>query len=238
MSLAAKVLDALLPPLCLACDTPVTSQGALCPTCWGGMRFIIPPYCACCGMPFETPVGDGEQCAACLAEPPAYQTARAAMLYDDGSKKLILGLKHGDRTHLARTLGAWMARAATPPADSLIVPVPLHRWRLFSRRYNQAALLAQAFGRLAVLPVLTDALIRTRATPTQGHRNRKERAANVRGAFALNPRQAAAVRGRNVVLVDDVLTTGATVSECCRVLKSAGALEIHVVTLARVRHFT
>jgi len=160
-------------------------------------------------------------CGACLTQAPHYASARAAMLYDDASRKLILGFKHGDRTYAARALAVWMHRAAgdfIAQVDAL-VPVPLHRWRLFSRRYNQSALLAQHVGELAGKPVLPDILRRIRATPSQGHRKRKERQENVRGAFAVsNP---AAVEGKTLVLIDDVLTTGATVEECARVLLKA-----------------
>jgi ComF family protein len=157
------------------------------------------------------------------------------MLYDDGSRKLVLGFKHGDRTYAAGALAAWMHRAADEfiSAADFLVPVPLHRWRLFKRRYNQSSLLAHALGRLAGKPVLPHLLRRIRATPSQGHRKRKERQENVRGAFAITGHEQ--IAGKNIVLVDDVLTTGATVEECSRVLLDAGAARVDVLVLSRVK---
>lgn len=162
------------------------------------------------------------------------------MLYDDGSKPLILSFKHSDRTHAAKALAAWMARPAAEFMESIdyIIPVPLHRWRLFKRRYNQAALLAQELHQLTGKSLLSDGLIRTKPTPIQGHRNRKERHENVRGAFSINPRYGENLKGKTILLIDDVLTTGATVSECSKVLLKAGAAGAHVLTLARVRKYT
>ena len=146
------------------------------------------------------------------------------MLYDDASKRLILSFKHGDRTHLAKTLAGWMHRAATElwEQTDFIVPVPLHRWRLYKRRYNQAALLTQTLGK---------------STQTQGHMNRKERQANVKGAFKINPRCAEQIKDKNILLIDDVLTTGATLNECCETLLDAGAKSVSALTLARVRGY-
>jgi ComF family protein len=236
---AGKAADFLLPPLCLACDAPVGMNAALCPDCWGAIHFIAAPLCTCCGAPFETPVGDGLLCAGCIAQPPTFTAARAAMLYDDASRKLVLGFKHGDRTHPARSLASWMQRAGAAfwPEAGLLIPVPLHRWRLFQRRYNQAALLAQALSGLTGTPMLPDALLRLRPTPVQGHMNRKERQANVAGAFAVDPHRQVALAGKTVVLIDDVLTTGATVNECSEVLLKAGAGAVKVLTLARVKAF-
>ncbi|MDE1900510.1 MAG: ComF family protein [Alphaproteobacteria bacterium] len=235
ISLAARALDILLPPLCLRCDDPVGGTASLCPACWGQIHFIATPFCACCGAVFDIPVGDGMLCGHCLATPPRFTSARAAMLYDDASRALVLGFKHGDRTHGARALAVWMHRAGgdmLARADALL-PVPLHRWRLWGRRYNQSALLAQHIGDLAQKPVWVDVLRRIRATPSQGHRKRKERQDNVHNAFALAAGHD--VTGKILVLIDDVLTTGATVEECSRVLLKAGAREVHVLTLSRVR---
>jgi ComF family protein len=223
--------------LCLSCDASVGAQQTLCPACWGQIHFIAPPFCAGCGAPFEVPVEAGTMCGGCLTDPPLFKAARAAMLYNDASRKIVISFKHGDRIHPAKGLAAWMHRAGLefwPEAD-LVVPVPLHRWRLFSRRYNQATLMGRHVAALAGKTVLVDALQRTRATPTQGHLKRKERQENVRKAFALNPVYAAKIRDKAVVLVDDVLTTGATVNECSRVLLEAGARAVYVLTLARVR---
>ncbi len=239
MSFAAKALDLLLPPLCLACDARVTEHGTLCAKCWSDIQFIAAPYCGTCGAPFDTPVGEGEICAACLTNPPIYAAARSAMLYDDASKRLILGFKHGDRIHMVHTLAGWMQRAGHElwqDAD-LIMPVPLHRWRLFKRRYNQAALLAKSLGEATGKHVLVDGLLRLKPTPTQGHRNRKERQANVKGAFGINPHHLTAIKDKNIILIDDVLTTGATLNECSRTLLDAGAKSVKTLTLARVKSY-
>lgn len=239
MSLAAKALDLLLPPLCLSCDAPVAGHGTLCAGCWKGIQFVAAPYCSGCGAPFDTPVGEGQICAACLTNPPVFRTARAAMLYDDASKRLILGFKHGDRTHLAGTLAGWMQRASQDYWENadIVIPVPLHRWRLFKRRYNQAAMLAKEIGKATGKPVAVDGLLRLKPTPIQGHRNRKERQANVKGAFAVNPRFAAQIKGKAIVLIDDVLTTGATLNECSRILLEGGAQTVQALTLARVKSY-
>ncbi|MGE3622297.1 MAG: ComF family protein [Bdellovibrionales bacterium] len=235
--IASQALDLLLPPLCLSCDAPVAEHRTLCPACWGRMQFIAAPFCACCGAPFDVPAGEGALCGSCIGDAPAYAAARAPMLYDDASRRIILGFKHGDRTYPAAALAAWMHRAGTEfwaDADC-VVPVPLHRWRLLKRRYNQSALLANELGRMAGKPVLVDALLRQRATPVQGHLKRDERAANVKGAFTVNPFCRSRLAGKAVVLVDDVLTTGATVNESARVLCKAGARSVNVLTLARVK---
>ncbi|WP_188258892.1 ComF family protein [Azospirillum tabaci] len=230
------ILDTLLPPRCLCCGGAVDRQGGLCAPCWSGLTFIAPPLCACCGTPFDFALEGEPLCGACIAEPPVFARARAVLAYDDGSRPLVLGFKHGDRIHAAGAYGAWLARAgAELLADAdLLAPVPLHRLRLFRRRYNQAALLAQAAGRQAGRPVLPDLLVRRRATPSQGGLDRSGRRRNVKGAFAVRPGLEPRVAGKRIVLVDDVLTTGATLSECARVLLRAGAERVDALTLARV----
>lgn len=229
-------LDAVLPPRCLSCGAIVAGTGAVCPPCWSRLAFVGPPHCVCCGMPFPYDAGEDLRCAACIRTPPAFDRARAALVYDAASRPLLLGFKHGDDTHAAGALARWMAAAAGPllaEAD-LLLPVPLHRWRLFRRRYNQAALLAHALGRAAGRPVATDLLIRRKRTPSQGGLGRVGRAANVRGAFAVPRRARPSVAGRRLLLVDDVMTTGATVEACARVLRRAGAAHVDVIVVARV----
>jgi len=229
-------LDLLLPPRCLGCGAMVERNGLLCTECWSGLSFIAPPLCDCCGLPFAYPVAARTRCAACLASPPDFARARAVLVYDDASRRLVLGFKHADRLEAAPAFGRWLARAGAElvaEAD-LIAPVPLHRWRLFQRRYNQAGLLAQALGRAVGRPVMPDLLVRRRATPSQGGLGRSGRRRNVAGAFALRAGRADRVRGRRVLLVDDVHTTGATLGECARALRRAGAAAVDALTLARV----
>lgn len=243
---ARLALDALLPPQCLSCAELVSEPGALCATCWSSLRFIAAPHCRICGWPFEVDPQPEEAaaeapptdlvCGACLREPPTFDRARAVLAYDDASRGLILGFKHADRTHGAPAFARWMARAGAElllTAD-VVAPVPLHWSRLLARRYNQAALLANGLAELAGKRSVPDLLMRRRRTPSQGRLSRAERLRNVAGAFAVRPSRLSEVRGRRIVLVDDVLTTGATVGACAAVLRRAGAASIDVVSLARV----
>ncbi len=236
----SAVLDAVLPPQCLSCGEVTQTPGALCPACWAKVVWLAPPLCACCGAPFEFDPAPRETggvlCAPCLAEPPGFEWARAVFRYDEASRGLILGFKHADRTHAAPSFGQWLARAGAEllvDAD-LVTPVPLHWTRLAWRRYNQSALLAHAVAHVSGRPCLPDLLRRIRRTPTQGERGRAARRRNVRRAFAVSERYRPFLAGRKVVLVDDVLTTGATVEECARVLTESGAASVAVLTLARV----
>ena len=231
--LFGAALDLLLPPRCLRCGVAVGAEGALCAACWRSITFLGEPCCGCCGLPFDYDQGPEALCGGCAREPPAFARARAALRYDEESRRLILAFKHGDRLHLAPAFGAWMRRAGArllAEADVLI-PVPLHWTRLFARRYNQAAVLAQALAKASGPPVGADWLERRRRTPSQGKRNRAARRRNVAGAFALRPGRP--VAGKRILLIDDVLTTGATVDECARVLRRAGAASVDVLTLAR-----
>ncbi len=231
--IGAVLLDFLLPRRCLKCGVEIGGDGALCAGCWRGIDFLQPPCCARCGLPFEVELGGDAICGACAREPPPYARARAAMRYDGASRTLILAFKHGDKLQLAPALGQFMRRAGAEllATCDVIAPVPLHWTRLFARRYNQAAVLAHALARGGGPPVVADLLLRRRATPSQGRSGRAERHRNVRGAFAL--KRGRAVAGRRVLLVDDVLTTGATVGECTRVLLESGAAAVDVLTLAR-----
>ena len=215
---------------------------ALCGACFARARFVLDPCCSRCASPFpheqpgEGRAGTGRLCAFCEAEPPPWDTARAAFVYDPFSRRLILPLKYADRTENARVLGLHMARAAPAllaEADAL-VPVPLHRSRLLSRRYNQAALLARAVRRAAgpgAPPLLVDALRRLRATRQLAHQNAGMRRAELEGAIGV--RHPAAVRGKRIVLVDDVLTTGSTARACATALKAAGAVSVGLLVAAR-----
>ncbi|HJQ59167.1 MAG TPA: ComF family protein [Vineibacter sp.] len=229
-------LDTLLPPLCLSCNSTTATPGALCATCWSRIAFITPPLCACCGFPFEIDAEPESLCAACSVRRPRYDRARAAFRYDENSRRLVLMFKHADRLDPAPTFVRWLAQAgADLLADAdVIAPVPLHRWRLLWRRYNQSAELARGLGRLSGKPVVPDLLLRRRHTPSQADLTARERRLNVAGAFRPHPDRRAAVRERRVLLVDDVLTTGATVEACARALLRAGAASVDVLTLARV----
>ncbi len=233
---AGRAVDLVLPPRCLGCGVEVGGASTLCPDCWGKASFIGPPLCACCGRPFEFEAPGVAVCGGCIARPPVYDRARSVLSYDDGSRHIILAFKHGDRTDAADGLAAWMRRAgAELLADAdLIAPVPLHRWRLWARRYNQSALLALALGRMTGVPTVPDLLVRRRRTPIQGGLSRAGRERNVAGAFSLRTARREMVKDARVLLVDDVFTTGATVSECAKVLKRAGAARVDVLTLARV----
>jgi len=235
-SLAAgrMLLNAVLPPQCLACSTIVDTPGHLCGTCFGRFTFITPPHCGICGLPLDQTVTEDLVCGACVAERPSYGRARAAFIYDDNSRPLVLKLKHGDRTDMAAHLAKWLARAGAEVIGTadVLVPVPLHRWRLLMRTYNQSALLARALGNLTGKTVVADALARTRSTASQGGLSRVERRRNVAKAFAVH--RPAAVEGKRVLLIDDVLTSGATANACALALIHAGAKSVDVLALARV----
>ena len=227
-------LDLALPPLCPACREPVGAQAALCAGCWSKLSFIAPPYCERLGTPFAYDPGSGVLSMQAIADPPAYRRARAAVRYDDVSRILIHGLKYSDRLDLAPMLGRWMARAGhalLEDADAL-VPVPLHWRRLWARRFNQSAALAKIVSQASGVPVVGDALKRVKPTLQQVGLTASERALNVQGAFAVAERSR--VAGRRLILIDDVLTSGATIDACARALNRAGAAAVDVLVFARV----
>lgn len=233
---ATAVLDALLPPRCGSCGEPVGRPRTLCLGCWSALRFVARPLCRLCGDPFETAPPGEPVCGDCLAAPPPWGRGRSALRYDDASRPLVLAFKHGDRLHLAPLLAGWMRAAGAEllAECEVIVPVPLHRWRLLARRYNQAAALAHALARASGRPVSDCALLRARRTPSQGRMSRSQRARNVQGAFRIDAGRRAEIAGRRVLLVDDVLTSGATAAACTRALLRAGAASVDLLTLARV----
>lgn len=230
------LLDAVLPPQCLACNAVVGAPGNLCPDCFSAFNFITAPMCHACGVPLEGVADDELVCGACIQAPSAFGHARAAFVYETASRALVLKLKHGDRTDAAVHLARWMARAGGALLErcDVIVPVPLHRWRLLMRTYNQSALLANALGKMTAKPVAADVLARTKSTRSQGGLNRKARHRNVARAFSV--RRPSMVEGRHVLLVDDVLTTGATANACAQAVLAAGAAGADVLVLARVPH--
>jgi ComF family protein len=228
-------LDLALPPLCAACREPVEGRG-LCPACWSKLSFITRPYCERLGIPFVYDPGPGILSMEAIAHPPAYHRARAAVRFDEISRALVHGLKYADRLDLAPMMGRWIAHAGREllaEADAL-VPVPLHWRRSWARRFNQSAMLAAAISRETGLPVAAGALKRVKPTAQQFGLSRTERAANVQGAFRVPADGKAAVTRRRLVLIDDVLTTGATVDGCARALLRAGAANVDVLVFARV----
>lgn len=231
-----QATDMVLPPRCIVSGELVERQGMLSSKIWLDLNFISAPYCTRCGMPFEFEVGQELECGDCLANQPAFDSARAALRYDEKSRDIILGFKHGDKTLAVKSFAPWLKRAAGERIDEadFILPVPLHRWRLIKRRYNQAALIALEFSKQTGIPAIPDGLLRVRHTPVQGHLKIKDREKNVRKAFAVNEKYMGALKQKSVILIDDVYTTGATVNECTKVLKKAGASAVHVLTVAKV----
>lgn len=233
----ARLLDVVFPPVCLVCRKAVAGHGALCPACWSDIGFIERPFCERLGTPFDRDFGVGMISLEASADPPVFERARAVARYDsDKARSLAHRLKYYDRLELAEPLGRWMARAGAEllsDAD-LLVPVPLHRMRLLSRRFNQSAALAHVISRESAVPVEALALERVKPTPQQVGLTRGQRAANMQGAFRLREEAKPAIEGRNIVLVDDVLTSGATVNAAARVLLRARATRVDVLVYARV----
>lgn len=233
---ALQFADIALPPLCLGCGRGVDAHGALCGRCWGEVEFIDRPFCAVTGLPFSFDTGPDTVSAVALAAPPAYERARAVMRYNDRSAALLHRFKYGDRMEAGPAFARWLMRCGAEllaEAD-LLVPVPLHRRRLFSRRFNQSAELSRRVAAMAGLPHMPELLQRVRATRPQVGLSGDARRRNVAGAFQLAEDAAALIRGRNVVLVDDVMTTGATAEACARTLKRGGAAGVSVLCIARV----
>lgn len=226
----------LFPPACPGCRRLVTQPFTLCGECWPQLRFIERPWCEVLGTPFSHEIGEHLVCADALADPPPFARARAAVSYHGVARQMVLSLKFGDRTELAPTMARWMLRAGAELVEeaAMVVPVPLHRARFLRRRFNQSAELARALCRLSGRPFLPDAAVRRRATRQQAGLGARQREDNVRGAFAVPPAAQMALRGRRVLVVDDVYTTGTTVAAVARALKRAGAADVDVLTFARV----
>jgi ComF family protein len=235
---AAAAIDFVFPPCCLACRKAVEAQGGLCPSCWSAVRFIERPFCERLGTPFAVDLGaEGLVSPEAIANPPVYDRARAVARFEDGpARQLVHRLKYGDRLELAHAMGAWMVRAGDElltEAD-VVMPVPLHRARLARRRFNQAALLARVVAERTGLPADVRSLERVKPTPPQVGLSRSQRAANMQGAFRVDAEARFAVDEKAVVLVDDVMTSGATINAAARALLRAGARRVDVLVFARV----
>jgi ComF family protein len=228
-------LDVALPRLCPSCRDLVSDNG-VCPACWSRLAFIARPYCPRLGIPFVYDPGPDILSMQAIADPPAYNRARAAVRFEDVSRALVHAFKYGDRLDLGPLMGRWMANAGRELLDNAdaLVPVPLHWRRLWSRRFNQSGALAKEIAKLSGVPVAHTALRRVKATQQQVGLSHSERASNVQGAFRVDPAAKAEVAGRRLILVDDVLTSGATVDACARALLRAGAANVDVLVFARV----
>jgi ComF family protein len=232
----APLVDLIYPPRCPLCGTAIGAQSGLCAECWSDLRIPSEPWCARCQRPLTGSAAEsGAVCAPCMAEPPRHDGIAAGTLYGDGSRKLVLAFKHGRRIAMAPMLARLIAaRLPKLEGDWLIVPVPLHRWRLWSRGFNQAALLARQIARLTGAELTVDGLVRHKRTPMLGGLGRKARARALSGALSVDRKAIPMLKGAQVILVDDVLTSGATSDACVRVLKRAGAAKVIVACFARV----
>jgi ComF family protein len=237
----AAALDLLYPPVCLACRTAIAAHGGLCPNCWRAMRFIERPYCERLGSPFEADLAADESGRSlspeAVSHPPVFARARAVTRFEDGpARQLVHRLKYGDRAELALAMGRWMARAGAELLDEadLLVPVPLHWSRLAHRRFNQAAALAREIAKISGVPLETQLLVRRTPTPPQVGLSRRMRARNMQGAFDAPLERRIELKNRRIVLVDDVMTSGATLNAAARALLRGGAAQVDALVFAKV----
>jgi len=235
MQALAPLIDAVYPPRCPLCAGLLAGDQGLCAACWRGLEFPGEPACALCSQPLRAGRTNDVLCYPCTQQPPAHQGVSAATVYSAASRQLVLAFKHGGRIALAPMLARLMAaRLAGVGPGWRIVPVPLHRWRLWRRGYNQSALLARELARLTGGALLVDGLVRVRRTPSLGALGRQERAQVMDGAIAPHPRRRGQIAGARILLVDDVLTSGATTNACVAALQAAGAAEVRIACFARV----
>jgi ComF family protein len=232
-------VDLILPPRCPLCGEMVLEQGGFCGDCWPRLRFISAPQCGSCGRPLGADRTHLEQdqliCGPCLAEPPPHDGIRAVAIYDDLSRRIALRLKHAGRIGLAKLIAAQLLRQMPDlEEDWLLVPVPLHRWRLWRRGFNQSQLIASQLAHMHGTAISADALLRTKATPPLKNMTLRQRKEAVKNVFAVNPKKAGQLSGRKIMLVDDVYTSGATSHACVKVLKKAGASRVEIMCWARV----
>ena len=234
-SAAAHLVDFALPPRCPGCGAITGEMHRFCLQCWQSIEWLADPGCARCGLPFAFPQEAGAQCASCLADPPRFDRLRAAVAYGEVARRVALKLKYGGKPGVADTLASFMQRQMHVFGEPLLlVPVPLHRWRIWRRGYNQAALIASALARRTGHPAELDVLRRVKHTPQLRGMGRSERMRAMRGAFAVREGSHARLQGRNVVLIDDVYTSGATANACAAALRRAGADAVNILCWARV----
>jgi ComF family protein len=235
-SFSGMLVDLVVPAQCLICEALCEQPGGCCGSCWRKIRFISRPFCEITGAPFSTAMGDGVVSASAISDPPPYERCRSAVIYDENIKSLVIGLKYSDRSDLAPWMAKWMVTAGQELfADKpMVVPVPLHRFRLFQRRFNQAAELARYICNSTGLEFRPVILQRSRKTNQQVGLSGQQRERNVRGAFRVPPNKKMELTGRRVLLIDDVYTSGATVKAATRALIRAGAYAVDVLTFARV----
>ncbi|MCI5049828.1 MAG: ComF family protein [Rickettsiales bacterium] len=228
-------LNAFFPPLCPACQQPTDTVQQFCISCFNELSFVSEPLCDCCGKPFDAPIDEKSHCMECIEARPTYLQARTVLHYDEVSRPLITRMKYADQTHRIPAFATMMQRAASDmlPHCDVIIPVPLHWRRMLWRTYNQSAQLGAALSKRTQIPMLSGALTRTRNTPAQASLPREERLKNVMDAFAINARHASHLHGKSVLLIDDVITTGATIDACTQALYDGGVGAVYVLSLAR-----
>jgi len=238
MAVGTAVVDAVLPPRCAACRAVTASDAGFCPECWTKLDFLVGAACSRCDVPFEIPQGEGALCGRCLSDPPPYSRVHVPLAYGEVSRSIVMRLKYGRRTGFARLMARLIAgtiqRGEGDGEPPLIVPVPLHRWRLWHRGFNQSVEVGRQLSRITGWPMAVDTLVRHRRTPPLRGLGRTARARTVQGAFSIKAEAHSGIAGRRVLLIDDVYTTGATVAACAKVLIKAGAAVVEVAAFARV----
>ena len=232
---ANRLLDIVYPPRCISCSGNVHENGGICAKCWGDINFIADPQCNICGFPFDFEASTGSICSGCITHEPSFSKARAVFLYDNASRNMIKSFKYNDRIENRAAYARWMARVGIDMLSeaNIIIPVPIHFGKLLLRKYNQAAVLAHELAKISSKPVFSNALIRTKYTQTQAGFLRKERFKNIKGAFKVNPKYFDILKDKKILLIDDVITTGATAEECTNIMLKAKAARVEVLTLAK-----